>query len=126
MYIEPTERMKIIHIWIGETSLKEDDLDEYFLSDESEENLSFLKGVDELDTDFVGILKFEHNLKVSDVLKNDVPLNAGDDLKNAIAKCGSLGIEVVNTVFYLTDSAIEINDDPDTPIGLIYIGKYKS
>ena len=126
MYIEPSERMKVIHIWIGVTSLNEDDLDEYFLSDESEENLRFLKGVNELDPDFVGIIKFDTDLKVSDILKNEIPINVGEDIKDAISKCESLGIDFANTIFYLTDTTIEVSDESAKPLGLIYIGRYKS
>jgi hypothetical protein len=128
MYISPTERVKKIHLWIGTTELSEKDYYRYF--DQDEETSLFAKeiGLDgEYDEDFIGILPlFERQLPVIEILQNEVPLDHGS-ITQAMKTCNQLGINTANAVFYVTDSALIVEEPYKSDYnGLSYLGMFKS
>ena len=131
------DRMKKIHIWIGNSQKTEGDFNKYFELDYSTEGdfddpeykiCGFCKDIDQkwYDEDLICILPIcEKEILVMDILK-DIPINT-DEINNVIDECNKLGIKTANVIFYLTDADIIINKPyKENYNGLKYIGVYNS
>jgi hypothetical protein len=131
------DRMKKIHIWIGNFQKTEDDFNKYFELDYSTEGdfddpeykiCEFCKDINQkwYDEDFIGVLPlYEKEISVMDILKN-IPINA-NEINNVIDECNTLGIKTTNAIFYLTDADIIINKPyKENYNGLKYVGLYNS
>ncbi|WP_113948128.1 immunity 22 family protein [Pedobacter miscanthi] len=128
MYISPTERMKVIHLWMGNTALDEKTYYEYFEQEEKISHFGRNIGLDEeYDEDMIGILPiFEKPVTVQEVLQKKVPIDISS-ISAAIKAAGQAGINTVNAVFYITDSSITVKEPHQADYnGLSYIGAFKS
>lgn len=125
MYISPIERMKKIHIWIGSYFDGIEKYEEYFNQDNPPCQFCKDIGIEEYDDDFIGIIPlFCDEVNILTLLL-EAPVEESE--KNKILKrCGALGLEKGNVIFYLTDSSIYINDAENVYNGLLYIGIYNS
>ncbi len=135
--MHPVKRMKKVHIWIGTTSLSEEDYQKYFELDYSTEGdfddpdykvCGFCKDIGKVwyDEDFIAIIPlFEQEISIKEILK-EVTIDE-NDIEKVIAKCNELGIKKANAVFYLTDAEIEVPKPyKDSYNGLKYIGIFDS
>jgi hypothetical protein len=128
MYISPTERMKIIHLWMGNTALDEKAYYDYF---EQEDEISHfgrdigLNG--EYDEDMIGILPIsEKPVTLQEVLQKNIPIDISS-IATAVKAAEQAGIDTVNAVFYITDSSITVKEPYKKDYnGLSYIGAFKS
>ena len=127
MYINPIERIKKIHIWIGNTLKSEEDYLKYFNQEDDISQFSKDIDIDEYDEDFIGIIPFfDKQLSVLNVLNNEVPIDKSE-IPKALEICNNLNIKEVNAVFYLTDSAVSIPASKQNIYNdLHYIGVYNS
>lgn len=126
MYIDPTERMKKIHIWIGSTSKTEDAYYKYFDQDEQKPQFCQDLGIEEYDEDFAGFIPpFDNEITISEILK-EAPIHKLE-IEMIIKKCEDMNIFKANTIFYLTDSSVEILKPYKTEYnGAKYIGIFNS
>jgi hypothetical protein len=127
MYINPVERMKKIHIWIGTVTVSENIYNEYF---DQDNNISlFMKDIginEEYDEDFIGILPLFNEEKDIEYLLNEIPVDT-NNIKNIMEKCEKSGINKGNAVVFFTDSSIEVvKPYKDSYNGLKYIGMFNS
>jgi hypothetical protein len=135
--MHPLERMKKVHIWIGKTSLNEEEYGKYFELDYSTEGdfdspdykiCQFCKDIGEIwyDEDFIGIIPlFEQEVSIREILQ-EVTI-AEKDIEKVISKCDKLGLKAANAVFYLTDAEIKVAKPyKDSYNGLKYIGLFDS
>jgi hypothetical protein len=128
MYISATERMKKIHLWLGNTAVDEQTYFNYFQQEDSISQFAYDIGLDgEYDEDMIGILPIsETPIPAQEVLQKKVPIDTGSISHAEIAFKRS-GIDTVNAVFYLTDSSITIKEPyKNNYNGLIYIGVFDS
>jgi Immunity protein 22 len=117
-----------IFLWIGKTTKNQEQFDEYFKLDYSDDKenrkiCGFCKdiGVKWYDEDFIGYLKFNEEMSVSEILEN-VPINP-DDIDEVLDKCKELNLEFVNAVYWYSGE-IEILSDDKKYNELLYIGEY--
>ena len=125
MYIDPLERMKKIHIWIGFFSKGENEYAQYF--NQEEPPCQFCKDIDceEYDEDFIGIIPlFEEKVGVEQLL-DEVPIDE-NEIPKVIEKCKAMNISVGNAIFYMTDASIIIENTEKKYNELKYIGIYDS
>jgi hypothetical protein len=127
MYIDAVERMKKIHIWIGNTSLNQEKYDKYFSQDDDVSDFFKDLGIfEEYDEDFIGIIPiFKEALPIEEIFKKEIPIN-NKDVTKAINECRKLDVLYANAVVFLTDSTVLISDIKDSYNGLKYIGLFKS
>ncbi|MBI1645805.1 immunity 22 family protein [Capnocytophaga sp. 051621] len=125
MYIDPLERMKKIHIWIGFFSKGENEYEQYF--NQEELPCQFCKDIDceEYDEDFIGIIPlFEKKVGVEQLL-DEVPIDE-NEIPKVIEKCKAMNISGGNAIFYMTDASIVIENTEKKYNELKYIGIYDS
>lgn len=125
VYISPIERMKKIHIWIGSYFDETEKYEEYFNQDNPPCKFCKDIGIEEYDEDFIGMIPLFRD--EVDILTLLLEASVEESEKSKILKrCGNLGLEKGNAIFYLTDSSICINDIENVYNGLLYIGMYNS
>lgn len=126
MYMNPLERMKKIHLWIGTTTKTEREYEEYFGQNNDVSPFGKDIGIEEYDEDFIGIIPpFEQEIALSDIL-NEAPIDSSD-IKSVLEECKRLNIEKANVVLYLTDASVEIlKPYKDNYNELKYIGLFNS
>jgi adenylate cyclase class IV len=125
-YIDPIERMKKIHIWIGASSKSEDEFCAYF--DEALGVSEFSKDIridGEYDEVFIGILYFGKKIRIEEALKKEIPISI-NDISKAIEVCNHLNIKDANAAFYLTDASVAISELNKRYNELNYIGIFHS
>jgi len=128
MYISPTERMKKIHLWLGNTAADEQTYFNYFDQEDEISQLGRDIGLDEeYDEDMIGILPiFEKQVTVKEVLEKKVPID-NSSISEAEKASQKLGITTANAAFYITDSSIIIKEPYKKDYnGLSYIGEFRS
>jgi hypothetical protein len=130
--------MNKIHIWIGSTSLDEEEYNAYFKIDYStggdfdDPEYTVCRFCEDLgeqwyDEDFIGISPiYKHEIPVKDMLEHNVPIHP-HEIKNAVEECDKAGIKTANALFYLTDPDIIIHKPyKEQYNGLTYIGVYNT
>lgn len=125
MYINPLERMKKIHIWIGFFSKRENEYEQYF--DQEVPPCQFCKDIDceEYDEDFIGIIPlFKEKVGIEQLL-DEVPIDE-NEIPKVIEKCKAMNISDGNAIFYITDASIIIKNTEKSYNELKYIGIYNS
>jgi len=128
MYISPTERMKKIHLWMGNTAADEQAYFSYFQQDDETSQFGEDIGLDgEYDEDMIGILPLsEEPIPVQEVLQKKVPIDL-ESIPQAEIVLEKLGISTANAAFYLTDSSVTVQEPYQKDYnGLSYIGIFKS
>lgn len=128
MYLSAVERMKKVHIWLGQVQKEEEDYFEYFNKEDGISQFSKDIGTEEeYDEDFIGMLPlFEQELPILQILEDEVPIDE-EEIPKALQRCNELNMEFANAVFYLSDSSVVISEPfKKSYNGLIYIGLYNS
>ncbi|GIM58022.1 immunity 22 family protein [Capnocytophaga canimorsus] len=124
MYINPLERMKKIHIWIGSFVGTDKEFEVYF--EQKNEACQFCLdiGIDEYDEDLIGIIPpITNHVNISELLEK-IPVDESE-ISNIIIKCKELGVNKGNAIFYYLDSTINIIDNIRFN-QLKYIGKFNT
>ncbi len=117
-----------IFLWLGDTNKNQSQFDEYFKLDYSEniddrKVCGFCKdiGIKWYDEDFIGYLKFDQKMTISEILEN-VPVSP-DDIDEVLSICKELDIEFVNSVYWYSGE-IESPSINKRYNELLYIGEY--
>ncbi|WP_172915409.1 immunity 22 family protein [Capnocytophaga canimorsus] len=122
MYINPLERMKKIHIWIGSFVGTDKEFEVYFEQKNRVCQFCLDIGIDEYDEDLIGIIPITNYMNIPELLEK-IPVDESE-IPNIIIKCKDLGINKVNAVFYYLDSTISIIGNRFNQ--LQYIGKFNT
>jgi hypothetical protein len=119
--------MDKVFLWLGKTSKTQEAFDEYFKLDYSEDDTKkicgFCKDIGKkwYDEDFIGYLRFDEEMSVTDILK-DVPISP-DDTDAILEKCKELNLESVNAVYWYSGE-IETPSHSKDYNELLFIGEY--
>ncbi len=121
------EYLDKIFLWLGNTTKNQQQFDEYFKIDYTEnsnrEICGFCQDIGEewYDEDFIGYLRFDEKMSVSEVLKL-VPISL-DDVNKVLEKCKKMNINSVNSVYWYSGE-IAIPSENKKYNELFYFGEY--